>query len=380
MEILNDNPADELTEQAIQQEKNDILKIFSRDLTNNNTQENNRRNIINEKNKQSKTVDTFLFKNVPKPPQQNIPVSRSINVSIPNNNTPPKPPTAPRNMIIQPNNNLKTLRQPEIKKPAGKKEIVFILRGHIRDAFDKGSYLEDYVKLLSECYDITIYIHTWTNKECKKTWRHEASMYSWKKPQDELIVNEEIIRNYFNSVSHLIKKITLEDEELVKLNGRTEGHLTDICTMPTKSWKYFIHNLYASLTKINQEDRHKTIFSMRFDMIQTRLFSTWHGFNHDDMLHSYFKICRSYLDRNNLKYKWCKMQSIGGSSSGYDNAILGDFNYLEKIFHLLEMKLDTVLVKCAEQCDSRNQEIFVERLRDKLIHNINHFDFIFKEK
>ena len=72
-------------------------------------------------------------------------------------------------------------------------------------------------------------------------------------------------------------------------------------------------------------------------------------------------------------------QSIGGSSSGYDNAILGDFKYLEKIFHLLEMKLDTVLVKCAEQCDSRNQEIFVERLRDKLIHNINHFDFIFKE-
>ena len=148
--------------------------------------------------------------------------------------------------------------------------------------------------------------------------------------------------------------------------------------MPTKSWKYFIHNLYVSLTKIDKEDRHKTIFSMRFDMIQTRLFSTWHGFNHDDMLQSYFKICRSYLDRNNLKYKWCKMQSIGGSSSGYDNAILGDFNYLEKIFHLLEMKLDTVLVKCAEQCDSRNQEIFVERLRDKLIHNINHFDFIFK--
>ena len=378
MELLNDNPVDELTEQAIQQEKTDILKIFSRDLTSNNTKENHRRNVLTEKNKKSKTVDKFLFRNVPKPPQQNIPISRSINMSKTNNNPPTKPPTAPRNMVIQPKNNLKTLKEPEIKKPAGKKEIVFVLRGHIRDAFDKGSHLEDYVKLLSETYDITIYVHTWTNKECKKTWRHEASMYSWKKNQDELVVNEEIIRNYLKSVSHLIKKITLEDEELVKLNGRTEGQLTDICTMPTKSWKYFIHNLYTSLTKIDKEDRHKTIFSMRFDMIQTRLFSTWHGFNHDDMLQSYFKICRSYLDRNNLKYKWCKMQSIGGSSSGYDNAILGDFNYLEKIFHLLEMKLDTVLVKCAEQCDSRNQEIFVERLRDKLIHNINHFDFIFK--
>ena len=378
MELLNDNPVDELTEQAIQQEKTDILKIFSRDLTSNNTKENHRRNVLTEKNKKSKTVDKFLFRNVPKPPQQNIPISRSINMSKTNNNPPTKPPTAPRNMVIQPKNNLKTLKEPEIKKPAGKKEIVFVLRGHIRDAFDKGSHLEDYVKLLSETYDITIYVHTWTNKECKKTWRHEASMYSWKKNQDELVVNEEIIRNYLKSVSHLIKKITLEDEESVKLNGRTEGQLTDICTMPTKSWKYFIHNLYTSLTKIDKEDRHKTIFSMRFDMIQTRLFSTWHGFNHDDMLQSYFKICRSYLDRNNLKYKWCKMQSIGGSSSGYDNAILGDFNYLEKIFHLLEMKLDTVLVKCAEQCDSRNQEIFVERLRDKLIHNINHFDFIFK--
>ena len=71
------------------------------------------------------------------------------------------------------------------------------------------------------------------------------------------------------------------------------------------------------------------------------------------------------------------MQSIGGSSSGYDNALLGEFSFLERIFHLLEMKLDDVLVKCADQCDSRNQEIFVERLRDKLIHNINYFDFIF---
>ncbi len=62
----------------------------------------------------------------------------------------------------------------------------------------------------------------------------------------------------------------------------------------------------------------------------------------------------------------------------YNSSILGDFNYLEKIFHLLEMKLDTLLVKCAEKCHSRNLEIFVERLRDKLIHNINHFDFIFK--
>lgn len=378
MDVINDTSHNELlTEEQIQNEKNDISNIFSRDLTNNNTKENHRRTIVNQKKKQNETVNTFLFKNVPKPPQQHIINSRNIKVSPPNN-TVSKPPVAPRNMVIQPKNKLKTLHQPEIKKPAGKKEIVFVLRGHIRDAFDEGSYLEDFVKLLSKTYDICIYIHTWTNKECKKTWRHQASMYSWKKEPHQLVVNEEIIKKYFTSVSHLIKKITLEDEEKVKLNGRTDGQLTDICTMPTKSWKYFIHNLYTSLTKINPEDRHKTIFSMRFDMIQTRLFSTWHGFNHDNMLISYFKICCSYLDRNNLKYKWCKMQSIGGSSSGYDNAILGDFNYLEKIFHLLEMKLDTVLVKCAEQCDSRNQEIFVERLRDKLIHNINHFDFIFK--
>lgn len=272
---------------------------------------------------------------------------------------------------------MKQLPTTTIQKPTGKKELVFVLRGHIRDAFDSSSKIKDFVGLLSKKYNIVIYVHTWNNKECKKTWRHEASMYSWQKKPEQLVVTKDTILDYFADFKHLIKKISLEDEEKTKLNGRTEGQLTKICTMPTKSWKYFVHNLYTSLTEILLEDRHKTIFSLRLDMIQTRLFSTWHGFNHDKMLDSFFKICCSYIDRSNLKYKWCKMQSIGGSSSGYDNALLGDYAYLERIFHLLEMKLDDVLVKCAEQCDSRNQEIFVERLRDKLIHNINYFDFIF---
>tara|TARA_B100000886_G_scaffold335831_1_gene293602 strand:+ start:1849 stop:3009 length:1161 start_codon:yes stop_codon:yes gene_type:complete len=272
---------------------------------------------------------------------------------------------------------MKQLPTTTIQKPTGKKELVFVLRGHIRDAFDSSSKIKDFVGLLSKKYNIVIYVHTWNNKECKKTWRHEASMYSWQKKPEQLVVTKDTILDYFADFKHLIKKISLEDEEKTKLNGRTEGQLTKICTMPTKSWKYFVHNLYTSLTEILLEDRHKTIFSLRLDMIQTRLFSTWHGFNHDKMLDSFFKICCSYIDRSNLKYKWCKMQSIGGSSSGYDNALLGDYAYLERMFHLLEMKLDDVLVKCAEQCDSRNQEIFVERLRDKLIHNINYFDFIF---
>ena len=374
METLNDKPTVPLTEQQVLQEKNDIQNIFSRDLSTNNINKSHRRNVLNKKSKDKHVVHSFLQKT---PPRNITPQPRRILLSDTDNSV--QPPLPPKNIMSQPTiTKLKNLQPTQITKPIGKKEIVFILRGNIRDAFDKESYLENFVKLLTDKYNVSIYIHTWTNKECKKTWRHEASMYSWKKTPEQLLVTEETIRSYFKNFSALIKKITLEDENIVKLNGRTEGQLTKICTMPTKSWKYFIHNLYTSLTKINPEDRNKTIFSMRFDMIQTRLFSTWHGFNHDNMLESYFKICSSYLDRSNLKYKWCKMQSIGGSSSGYDNAILGDFKYLEKIFHLLEMKLDTVLVKCAEQCDSRNQEIFVERLRDKLIHNINHFDFIFK--
>ena len=384
MENSTDISNQEVPIETSEKEKNDVANIFSRDLSVNNNNDSHRRNILSNKSKQRQTVETFLVRNPPKnnPPPKNQPPNRrlDVNKSNPKDIVPPPPPP-PKNMIVQPSKkpNMKTLPQAEIQKPTGKKEIVFIVRGHIRDAFDTGSHLEDFVKLLSEKYKVTMYVHTWMSKECKKTWRHEASMYSWKKTPEQLQVTEELIRSYFKQFSSILKKITLEDEEKTKLNGRTEGQLTKICTMPTKSWKYFIHNLYTSLTKIDPEDRNKTIFSMRFDMIQTRLFSTWHGFNHDDMLKSYFKICSSYLDRSNLKYKWCKMQSIGGSSSGYDNAIIGDFKYLEKIFHLLVMKLDTVLVKCAEQCDSRNQEIFVERLRDKLIHNINHFDFIFKE-
>ena len=37
METLNDKPTEQLTEQQTLQEKNDIINIFSRDLTQNNS-------------------------------------------------------------------------------------------------------------------------------------------------------------------------------------------------------------------------------------------------------------------------------------------------------------------------------------------------------
>ena len=378
MENLNDtsgnNPLD------TPPEKQDVSHLFSKSISDKKVV-NHRRTVLAKKNSNKIMVNELLAKKPkpvsshPNPPRPPMPATNTVKKQ---NTILPQPPIA--NLAnTTTRSKMKTLPVSQIQKPTGKKEIVFIIRGHIRDSFDNGSPLRDFIKLLINKYNVTIYIHTWTNKECKKTWRHEASMYSWKKTPEQLKVTEELVADYFKEFKPLIKKITLEDEENVKLCGRTEGQLTNICTMPTKSWKYFLHNLYVSLTKVNPEDRNKTIFSMRFDMIQKRLFSTWHGFDHNKMLESYFKICTSYIERSNLKYKWCKMQSIGGSSAGYDNALLGDFRFMEKLFHMLELKLDTVLVKCHEQCDSRNQEIFVERLRDKLIHNIDHFDFIFKE-
>ena len=63
MDVINDTSHNELlTEEQIQNEKNDISNIFSRDLTNNNTKENHRRTIVNQKKKQNETVNTFLFK------------------------------------------------------------------------------------------------------------------------------------------------------------------------------------------------------------------------------------------------------------------------------------------------------------------------------
>ena len=361
-------------------EKQDVSHLFSKSISDKKVV-NHRKTVLSKKNSNKLMVNELLAKKPkpvsshPNPPRAPMPPTNSVKKQ--NTILPPKPIANLANTTTR--SKMKTLPVSQIQKPTGKKEIVFIIRGHIRDSFDNGSPLRDFIKLLINKYNVTIYIHTWTNKECKKTWRHEASMYSWKKTPEQLKVTEELVADYFKEFKPLIKKITLEEEENVKLCGRTDGQLTNICTMPTKSWKYFLHNLYVSLTKVNPEDRNKTIFSMRFDMIQKRLFSTWHGFDHNKMLESYFKICTSYIERSNLKYKWCKMQSIGGSSAGYDNALLGDFRFMEKLFHMLELKLDTVLVKCHEQCDSRNQEIFVERLRDKLIHNIDHFDFIFRE-
>ena len=372
MENLNDISGNNDLENP--PEKQDVSHLFSKNISEKKNI-NHRRNILAKKNSNKIMVNELLAKKPkpaiirPNPPTNPVKKQNAV--------LPPKPITNLANTTTK--SKMKSLPVSQIQKPTGKKEIIFIIRGHIRDSFDNGSLLKDFIRLLINKYNVTIYVHTWTNKECKKTWRHEASMYSWKKTPEQLKVTEELISEHFKEFKHLIKKITLEDEEKVKLCGRTEGQLTDICTMTTKSWKYFIHNLYVSLTKVEPEDRNKTIFSMRFDMIQKRLFSTWHGFDHNKMLESYFKICTSYIERSNLKYKWCKMQSIGGSSAGYDNALLGDFRFMEKLFHMLQLKLDTVLVKCHEQCDSRNQEIFVERLRDKLIHNINHFDFIFKE-
>lgn len=140
--------------------------------------------------------------------------------------------------------------------------MILILRGHIRDSFQN----DDLYDLIRNIYfhnrDLKIYIHTWNIFTSNLSWR--------KLDENNNIVTEEVIKNYFKIFSRLIKHIIIEDDKKIKIRGNTIG---GICrsSAPLLGWKnywYGKNSIIKYLKNSNSENiENEIIVNTRFDVL-----------------------------------------------------------------------------------------------------------------
>jgi len=118
----------------------------------------------------------------------------------------------------------------------------------------------DFLKIIYEKYShLKIYIHTWNIFSNDISWR--------KININNNIVNEKIIYDYFDDLSHLIKHIIIDDDSKITLIGNTNGWVS-ASRMPIIGWKNYWYGKYQIINYIynNQIDENEMIVNFRFDI------------------------------------------------------------------------------------------------------------------
>ena len=136
-----------------------------------------------------------------------------------------------------------------------KQSLNVILRGHIRDSFQKRN-LYDYLHELTKTYSINIYLHTWNIYQSSLSWRELDT--------DSNVVNEEVICNYFKDLP--LVKIIIDDDKFVNLTGNVEGVVSrTLC--PVRAWKYMWYGKQKIFEYVmKHSDNSINTLNLRFDL------------------------------------------------------------------------------------------------------------------
>ena len=245
-----------------------------------------------------------------------------------------------------------------------KQRLNLIIRGHIRRTFENTLFY-DFLCEMEKRFTLSIYIHTWTLAECESNWRNID--------QDarKCGVSEMMIRDYFKDKVKYIRNMTIEDDENIELYGNLEGRIANTY-MPVKSWKRFIYGLKRSMQIVHEDDRIHPSLNIRFDMIQYRYFSTWHGFNFDNMVANFM----SYIDSRRIgNPNFRRVNTIGPNRSWYDNCLYGKYDIFVNLFETLHTKLDQIID--TYEGNVRSQEFIVKDVVDNINKKLNFYDYKF---
>jgi len=201
-------------------------------------------------------------------------------------------------------------------------KLIIILRGHIRNSFDNDN-LYKLLLNISNKYNIRIYIHTWN-----KT----ANNMSWKDyPENNNIIDEDIITTYFKDLSKYIVSLTIDDDKEIIINGKKNGKLFS-GTMNIVGWKNMWYGMKRVMDIVyNNEKDDKFILNIRFDiLINSQKI-------HDTILFKWLDNTINETYDKIIKNKFIKKIDL----LGVDNQIFGDkhtmkllidhFNDLDKI-------------------------------------------------
>tara|TARA_B100001093_G_scaffold359095_1_gene343699 strand:+ start:816 stop:1490 length:675 start_codon:yes stop_codon:yes gene_type:complete len=215
--------------------------------------------------------------------------------------------------------------------------MIFIIRGHIRDAF-KVQHLYNLIKETYTIYpDLKIFIHTWNIFENNISWKIRRV--------NNTIVNEEVIKEYFGDLKHLIHHIIIDDDSKIELIGNLNGNIAN-AVAPILGWKNYWYGKHKIIDYIyNQENINKNeiVVNCRFDISISS-----HSISNEIIINFLKKHLETiftknlFLDNNN-------------NNLGIDNIYIGNVNTMYILIYKFYSDLDEIL----KLCKSRHQEQLV---------------------
>lgn len=223
-----------------------------------------------------------------------------------------------------------------------------ILRGHIRNSFENKLLYEFVKKIYSLEPNLSIYIHTWNIIQNDVSWRRDIK-------KNFTNVNTEIIINYFDDLSHLIKYVIIDDDKNIKINGKLTGNVSS-GGMPLIGWKNYWYGKYKILEyliEVKKDNLDEFTVTMRFDLFTKKVYSNLpHNIN--DTLNFVVKNKTETIDKNVFIFE--------KEECNIDNIYLGSINTLFKLSSKFHNEMDDLLIKLGNIHNHEKYVFFVNKL------------------
>ena len=214
-----------------------------------------------------------------------------------------------------------------------------LLRGHIRNSFDNKNLYNLIKEIYKNNINLEIYIHTWSIVQNNISWRKLKII--------SLEVTVELITNYFDDLSHIIKHIIIEDDSNIKLIGNLVGciHKTP---MPIIGWKNYWYGKFQIINYLkNVCDNNQVIINIRFDILS----------NSNNFKSTYIidriETCKNINFQKNIfiKDNFCP---------GIDNLYIGNIDTQYKLIKHFYENLDDILINCNKTSKHQEYLVYVE--------------------
>lgn len=202
--------------------------------------------------------------------------------------------------------------------------MIIILRGHIRNSFNNTNLYNLMKKICSIHENVQIFIHTWSIVQSNLSWRKLAKI--------DIMVTEQMIKNYFKDLSFFIKNITIDDDTTIKLVGKKDG-VVSLSSCPLVGWKNMWYGkkslIDTIITKVGMND---VIVNLRFDI-----------FTNSNSLHESFIL--RFISMNKNKQFTKNIFPYSSPREGIDNIYIGNLNTMFNIVYHFHYNMDYILSK-----------------------------------
>mgnify|MGYP001599909138 CR=1 FL=1 len=233
--------------------------------------------------------------------------------------------------------------------------MILVIRGHIRETFFTRNFYDLIKNISNTIPDLKIFIHTWNIISNNISWRNIK--------QNNTIVTEETIYNYFGDLKHLIKHIIIDDDTKVKLIGNLRGKINK-SSMPIIGWKYYWYGKFQIINYINNQNTdnnniydNEMIINLRFDVLNNS-----HSLSHDFIMRFINYYIIKYNDNIIVSNLFIKQSPC----NGIDNIYIGNIYTLYKLTEKFYNNFTDIILKNPK---IRNQEWLVFIVNYELFNN-----------